>query len=618
MDAPAQLELRDASNRWVLRPQDVLLLERVFEREKCPGRELRQQLASHLNVRARQVQVWFQNKRQRTKNVPPALVEDGSAPRPVADDLRAQSAEVLMNLVRGSPPCAADVTEPSSAEHSSSVSPTSSGTPSGGAIITEDLAQTATQLDSATSASDVFAESRAQRRLDGMGGGEAIVVAQMPTQHVPQGVAQPSPANHLASMPPLTQPQPQPQPQPQQQMLPQPQTLPQLQTQPQSPLHLGHFPAPQPHPYGMSLPLRYPTARQTLAAQPLSAFSSPSRSFHPSPLPGFHHTHPAMYGHPEGATNPRIAELPEAYTDGVTVWVRQDLYHWGMRTAGPSADVPPFLESERLLRPMASRPIGAMSRPVGAMPPHGGLPLAEMHLRTPLGTHPDVTDRVPTLHGVHAHGGDVAALSHSHPANRLPSQFIQSYTSRAMPPAFAQPQPNMCHSGGAAMPGDRPMCVAPTYAPSSWVPHPSAQPIEAPRPLISTETTLDGSMVGADCAALDCGNAAPIGEAHAVGIDLRSKPPPRYWSSLSRGEEPATGSLYYSSDSRSCSLSSGLSSSSGSSNSADDDSNNVTDDSGNSGPDADLGSNHHAADGESTGIETSSTSSHNGGSPSQD
>ena len=48
---------RAPCSRWVLEPEDVILLERVFALEKCPGRELRQQLAEHLNVTSRQVQV---------------------------------------------------------------------------------------------------------------------------------------------------------------------------------------------------------------------------------------------------------------------------------------------------------------------------------------------------------------------------------------------------------------------------------------------------------------------------------------------------------------------------------------------------------------------------------
>ena len=34
---------RAPCSRWVLEPEDVILLERVFALEKCPGRELRQQ-----------------------------------------------------------------------------------------------------------------------------------------------------------------------------------------------------------------------------------------------------------------------------------------------------------------------------------------------------------------------------------------------------------------------------------------------------------------------------------------------------------------------------------------------------------------------------------------------
>ena len=48
---------RAPCSRWVLEPEDVILLERVFALEKCPGRELRQQLSEHLNVTSRQVQV---------------------------------------------------------------------------------------------------------------------------------------------------------------------------------------------------------------------------------------------------------------------------------------------------------------------------------------------------------------------------------------------------------------------------------------------------------------------------------------------------------------------------------------------------------------------------------
>ncbi|KAL1527422.1 hypothetical protein AB1Y20_016088 [Prymnesium parvum] len=74
-DLVLQSTNRPVNKRWVLEPEDVLLLERIFALEKCPGRELCQELATRLKVRPRQVQVWFQNRRQRTKG---AKGKDGS------------------------------------------------------------------------------------------------------------------------------------------------------------------------------------------------------------------------------------------------------------------------------------------------------------------------------------------------------------------------------------------------------------------------------------------------------------------------------------------------------------------------------------------------------------
>ena len=57
---------REDASAMGAEPEDVLL-ERVFALEKCPGRELRTQLAARLHA-ASPDSVWFQNKRQRTKN----------------------------------------------------------------------------------------------------------------------------------------------------------------------------------------------------------------------------------------------------------------------------------------------------------------------------------------------------------------------------------------------------------------------------------------------------------------------------------------------------------------------------------------------------------------------
>lgn len=53
------------SGRWRI-PQDVrIALERIYEVDKCPSVAARAVLAAELNVTPRQVQIWFQNKRQR-------------------------------------------------------------------------------------------------------------------------------------------------------------------------------------------------------------------------------------------------------------------------------------------------------------------------------------------------------------------------------------------------------------------------------------------------------------------------------------------------------------------------------------------------------------------------
>ena len=96
-------EREDASGRWVLEPEDVLLLERVFALEKCPGRELRAQLAQRLHVKPRQIQVWFQNKRQRTKNGAKPTVAEALAHAVYSSEHRTQKepAELLMNMAHG-------------------------------------------------------------------------------------------------------------------------------------------------------------------------------------------------------------------------------------------------------------------------------------------------------------------------------------------------------------------------------------------------------------------------------------------------------------------------------------------------------------------------------------
>ena len=59
--------------RWTITPQQVDLLNRIYDHETHPGQELRRQTAAALSAMAgqhitqRQVQVWFQNKRQKSQ-----------------------------------------------------------------------------------------------------------------------------------------------------------------------------------------------------------------------------------------------------------------------------------------------------------------------------------------------------------------------------------------------------------------------------------------------------------------------------------------------------------------------------------------------------------------------
>ena len=90
-----------ARGRWVLEPEDALLLESVFSREPNPGRELRLALAMRLRVRPRQILVWFQNKRQRIKKgAKPTVAEKRAAA--CTDSTSTQAAQLLLSTANGS------------------------------------------------------------------------------------------------------------------------------------------------------------------------------------------------------------------------------------------------------------------------------------------------------------------------------------------------------------------------------------------------------------------------------------------------------------------------------------------------------------------------------------
>ena len=62
---PAPRKRKGKSTRWKIPPNALGMLEQVFLVDKFPTVETRKQLATNLKVTPRQVQVWFQNKRQR-------------------------------------------------------------------------------------------------------------------------------------------------------------------------------------------------------------------------------------------------------------------------------------------------------------------------------------------------------------------------------------------------------------------------------------------------------------------------------------------------------------------------------------------------------------------------
>merc|ERR1719271_2349885 len=53
------------SRRWKIPESGLQMLEQVYAVDKFPSVDTRKHLAANLEVTSRQVQVWFQNKRQR-------------------------------------------------------------------------------------------------------------------------------------------------------------------------------------------------------------------------------------------------------------------------------------------------------------------------------------------------------------------------------------------------------------------------------------------------------------------------------------------------------------------------------------------------------------------------
>jgi len=62
-------EITHPKKRQRTTPEQLDVLEKVYEKEKLPGSDLRKELAQKLKMTPRRVQVWFQNKRAKEKRM---------------------------------------------------------------------------------------------------------------------------------------------------------------------------------------------------------------------------------------------------------------------------------------------------------------------------------------------------------------------------------------------------------------------------------------------------------------------------------------------------------------------------------------------------------------------
>jgi hypothetical protein len=62
-------EISQPKKRQRTTPEQLEVLEKIYEKEKLPGSDLRKELALKLKMTPRRVQVWFQNKRAKEKRM---------------------------------------------------------------------------------------------------------------------------------------------------------------------------------------------------------------------------------------------------------------------------------------------------------------------------------------------------------------------------------------------------------------------------------------------------------------------------------------------------------------------------------------------------------------------
>eukprot|EP00967_Tisochrysis_lutea_P136372 scaffold243230_cov31-Tisochrysis_lutea.AAC.3 len=80
--------------RWAISKQAKFILEQVYQMERFPSAEMRRRLAADFNVEPRQVQFWYQNRRQRDSRALRAAQFMASSAAPDAESHGSSNAEV--------------------------------------------------------------------------------------------------------------------------------------------------------------------------------------------------------------------------------------------------------------------------------------------------------------------------------------------------------------------------------------------------------------------------------------------------------------------------------------------------------------------------------------------
>ena len=103
-------------SRWQIGNGSLSVLEQVYTLDPFPGLDARRELAKQLNVSPRQVQVWFQNKRQRERKISRAKGQLSTPGLPDTPAAQAAQAAHMGGAMRGDVGAAGHLLDPLSAQ----------------------------------------------------------------------------------------------------------------------------------------------------------------------------------------------------------------------------------------------------------------------------------------------------------------------------------------------------------------------------------------------------------------------------------------------------------------------------------------------------------------------